>query len=106
MIASSKELQITVREITEVELPALLRLYMHLNPGDEVLPPDEAAQIWKLMAQTSRCVYGAHSGSGLVAACTLLAIPNLTWGGRPYALIENVGFQRGVKTGFVARPGG
>ena len=146
---------ITVREVAEIELPALLHLYTHLNPNDPPLPLDEAIEAWKLMAQPNQCVYGAYLESELVATCTLVVIPNLTRGGRPYALVENVvthsnhrrcgygaavlkhaleaawgrgcykvmlltgskneatlrfyenaGFQRGVKTGFVARPGG
>ena len=147
---------IIIREVTEAELPALLHLYTHLNPNDPPLPLDEAAEIWTPMVRDpNQCVYGAYRESELVAACTLVVISNLTRGGRPYALIENVvthsdyrrcgygaavlkhaleaawerncykvmlltgskteatlrfyenaGFQRGVKTGFVARPGG
>ncbi len=146
----------TVREVTEAEPPALLHLYTHLNPNDPPLPLDEAADIWTpMMRDPNQCVYGAYLASEIVATCTLIVISNLTRGGRPYALIENVvthpdyrrrgcataalkhaleaawgrgcykvilltgsknettlrfyenaGFQRGVKTGFVARPGG
>ena len=81
----------TVREVTEAELPALLHLYTHLNPNDPPLPLDEAAHIWTPMVQDpNQCVYGAYLESELVATCTLIAIPNLTRGGRPYALVENV----------------
>ena len=147
---------IIVREIAEADLPALLHLYTHLNPNDPPLPLDEAADIWTPMVRDpNQCVYGAYLESELVATCELIVIPNLTRGGRPYALIENVvthpnyrrrgyatallkhalaaawgrdcykvmlltgskneetlrfheqaGFQRGDKTGFVARPGG
>lgn len=147
---------ITIRKVAEEELPALLQLYTHLNPNDPALPLDQAAQIWTPMVQNpNQCIFGAYSGSSLVATCGLIVIPNLTRGGRPYGLIENVvthpdyrrrglgravlkhalttawerncykvmlltgskneetlrfyeqaGFQRGVKTGFVARPGG
>ena len=149
-------MSVTVREVTEAELPALLHLYTYLNPSDPLLPLDEAADIWTPMVQDpNQCVYGAYWENNLVAACTLIVIPNLTRGGRPYALVENVvthsdyrrrgygtallkhaleaawerncykamlltgskteatlrfyenaGFWRGVKTGFVARPGG
>ncbi len=146
---------ITIREIAEAELPALLHLHTHLNPNDEPLPLDEAAEVWKRMVQPNHRVYGAYQDDLLVAACELIVITNLTRGGRSYALIENVvthsnyrrrgcgaavlkyaleaawerncykvllmtgskneatlrfyenaGFQRGDKTGFVARPGG
>ncbi len=147
---------VTIREVAEAELPALLHLYTHLNPHDPPLPLDKAAAIWGPMARDpNQCVYGAYFESELVATCELIIIPNLTRGGRPYALIENVvthadyrrrgcattmlkyaldaawergcykvmlmtgskkeetlrfyenvGFKRGNKTGFVARPGG
>ncbi len=144
---------VTIREIAEDELFALLHLYTHLHANDPPLPLDEAAEIWTPMVRNSnQCVYGAYWEGELVATCTLIVIPNLTRGGRPYGLIENVvthpdyrrrgcgtavlkhalnaawergcykvmlltgskneetlrfyenaGFQRGVKTGFVAR---
>ena len=147
---------ITIREVAEAELSQLLHLYTHLNPNDPALPLSEAAKIWKSMVQDSnQCIYGAYLEGELVATCELIVIANLTRGGRPYALIENVvthsecrrrgyatavlrhaleaawerscykvmlmtgskneatlrfyenaGFQRGDKTGFVARPGG
>ncbi len=82
---------IIIREVAAAELPALLHLYTHLNPNDPPLPLNEAAEIWTPMVQDpNRCVYGAYRENELVAACTLVVIPNLTRGGRPYALIENV----------------
>ena len=82
---------VTVREVAEAELPALLHLYTHLNPNDPPLPLYEAADIWTPMVRDpNQCVYGAYLESELVATCTLIVIPNLTHGGRPYALLENV----------------
>ncbi len=82
---------IIVREVIEAELPALLHLYTHLNPNDPPLPLDEAADIWTPMVRDpNRCVYGAYGEGELIAMCELIVIPNLTRGGRPYALIENV----------------
>jgi len=146
---------VTIREVADDELFALLCLYAHLHPEDEMLPLGEAAQIWKTLRQdpNQQC-WGAYWNDLLAATCTLIVVPNLTRGGRPYGLIENVvthpdfrrrgmgtavlkralqtawehkcykvmlltgskneatlrlyekaGFERGVKTGFVARPG-
>ena len=82
---------ITIREVAEAELPALLHLYTHLNPNDPALPLNEAAELWTPIVQDpNQCVYGAYLGRELVATCGLIVIPNLTRGGRPYALIENV----------------
>ena len=83
--------QITVRGIAEAELPALLHLYTHLHSDDPMLPLDQAAEIWRSMLRNpNQCVYGAYRESELVATCTLVVTPNLTRGGRPYGLIENV----------------
>ena len=145
---------ITIREVADEELFALLCLYARLHPEEEMLPLDEAAPLWKTMRQDLNHLYwGAYWNGSLAATCTLIVVPNLTRGGRPYGLIENVvthpdyrrrglgtavlkhalqtawehscykvmlltgsknestlrfyekaGFERGVKTGFVARP--
>ncbi len=145
---------VTIREVADEELFALLCLYAHLHPEDEMLPLDEATQLWKALRQdpNQQC-WGAYWEGSLAATCTLVVVPNLTRGGHPYGLIENVvtypdyrrhglgtavlkhalqaawergcykvmlltgsknestlrfyekaGFERGVKTGFVAHP--
>ena len=146
----------TTREIAEDELSALLCLYAHLHPEDEMPPLGEALPAWQALRQDpNQHFFGAYWNDALASTCTLIVVPNLTRQMRPYALIENVvthpdyrrrglgtavlkhalaaaweqncyrvmlligskneatlrfyeqaGFQRGVKTGFVARPGG
>jgi GNAT superfamily N-acetyltransferase len=146
-------MDIQFRLVRADEIEALLELYTHLNPTDAPRP-DEAAlrQVWDefLADPKVRCLVG-EVDNRLVTSCTLVIIPNLTRGTRPYGLIENVvthaayrqkglgtrllhhalqlaweqncykvmllsgrkdeetlrfyekaGFQRGVKTGFVA----
>jgi GNAT superfamily N-acetyltransferase len=145
---------ILFRLIRTDELAGLLDLYKYLN-SDEPPLPEEAVlnQVWNSFTTDSKinCVVGELDGR-LVASCTLIIIPNLTRGARPYGLIENVvthpeyrkqgigsnllryalglawekqcykvmlltgrkqeetlrfyenaGFQRGIKTGFVAK---
>jgi len=145
---------ITIRDVADDELFALLCLYARLHPEDETPPAGDAMPLWKTLQQdpNQHCL-GVYLGASLVATCTLIVVPNLTRGGRPYGLIENVvthpdhrrrgfgtavlrralelawergcykvmlltgsrnettlrfyekvGFARGVKTGFVARP--
>ena len=145
---------VTIHEIAEDELSALLSLYAFLHPEDEMPPRDEVRPAWKRLRQDpNQHILGAYWNGQLASTCTLVVVPNLTRGGRSYALIENVvthpdyrrrglgtallkhalavaweqgcykvmlltgskteatlrfyenaGFQRGVKTGFVARP--
>jgi GNAT superfamily N-acetyltransferase len=149
-------MDIQFRLVREDELPLLLDLLTHLNPDDCPLPADDIVhQVWNdfLTDPKIQCMVGETDGR-LVASCTLIIVPNLTRGARPYGLIENVvthadyrqrgigtsllryalqvawdkdcykvmlltgrkqeetlrfyekaGFQRGVKTGFIAKPG-
>ena len=145
---------VPIREIASDELPALLGLYSHLHPEEEMQTPGEAMPLWETLRQdpNQHCL-GAYATGFLAATCTLIVVPNLTHGGRLYGLIENVvthpdhrrrglgtavlkhalqaawehrcykvmlltgsktegklhfyaqaGFERGVKTGFVAYP--
>jgi GNAT superfamily N-acetyltransferase len=148
-------MDVQFRRVRADELQALVGLYQQLNPADVPLP-DEAAvgRVWAdfLGDPKIRCLVGVVNDQ-LAASCTLVVIPNLTRGARPYGLMENVvthadyrhkgigtrllryalqmawdcncykvmlltgrqeeatlqfyekaGFQRGLKTGFVAKP--
>jgi GNAT superfamily N-acetyltransferase len=79
-----------VRTATDSDLQGILALYRHLNPTDPVL--DLAKATWTaLLSSRLTTVYVAEPVRGLLAAsCTLVTVPNLTRGARPYAMIENV----------------
>ncbi len=145
---------VIIRTVADDELAALLCLYAYLHPEEEMRTPGEMMPLWKTLRQdpNQQCL-GAYADGFLAATCTLIVVPNLTHGGRPYGLIENVvthpehrrrglgtavlthtlqaawerrcykvmlltgsktegklrfyeqaGFERGVKTGFVAYP--
>lgn len=80
-----------IRSACADDLPALLALYQHLIPGDLQPNPDRAHAILSQFLATdgNQIVLGEVAGQ-LVASCTLVVVPNLTRGGSPYALIENV----------------
>jgi len=81
----------TVRELQPSDLQSLLALYRHLNPMDPPLDDGTARDIWlETLANPRSRHFGGFDGDVLVSACTITVIPNLTRGGRPYALIENV----------------
>lgn len=70
----------------------MLKLYRYLNSED----PDISAEqgtigLWeKIFNDPGQCVFVAEADGQLVASCILVIVSNLTRGGKPYALIENV----------------
>ncbi len=82
---------VLIRPIAQHELPALLALYHYLHPEDEAPSDVDLSLVWAQICADDKCHYwGADLDGELVATCTLTVIPNLTRGGRPYGLIENV----------------
>jgi GNAT superfamily N-acetyltransferase len=80
-----------VRSIENVDLPALLELYGDLNPSDPPLSLEDAVSISKQLSRyPGSAIFVGERQKVLVSTCTLIVVPNLTRGGLPYALIENV----------------
>jgi ribosomal protein S18 acetylase RimI-like enzyme len=81
----------TIRAAVKGDLATLLTLYQHLIPDDAQPTAKAAAETFgRFLAYRGRAIYLAESAGELVASCTLVVIPNLTRGGRPYGLVENV----------------
>lgn len=85
-------MDISIRSIEPHELSALLNLYKYLNPIDAPLPDESTLQqIWnQILSDRKINCFVANLDGNLIASCTLVVIPNLTRGARPYGLIENV----------------
>jgi len=80
-----------VRSAKEPDLPAVLDLYRHLHPHDPQLETEAAERVWRsLLASGFMTVVVAQVAERLVSSCTLAIVPNLSRGGRPYGVIENV----------------
>jgi GNAT superfamily N-acetyltransferase len=81
----------SIRAALPSDLEGLLKLYQQLNSSDEETSLDLAASRLDAIKQIpgSDVLLGLL-GTELVTSCTLIVIPNLTRGGKPYALIENV----------------
>lgn len=80
-----------IRTARPADLPALLALYRHLSSSEPASPGPEAERILQEFERyPGSAIYIGLLGDALVASCALVVIPNLTRGGRPYALIENV----------------
>jgi len=80
-----------IRRASGLDLPQLLGLYLHLDPNDRIPSLDVAERRFEELQkyQGSTIFIGAVEGA-IVTSCTLIVIPNLTRGGQPYGLIENV----------------
>lgn len=73
------------------ELDKLLNLYKQLHPEDPELDEGILHRLWQNIFDDPNLLYIVIEKDGiLVSSCTLAIIKNLTRGGRPYGLIENV----------------
>ena len=80
-----------IRPVAMADLPTLLALYQHLNAEDPVLELGLAeSRLAEILAHPGMTILAAFDGDKAVSSVTLTVIPNLTRGGAPYALIENV----------------
>ncbi len=73
------------------DIPHVLKLYRHLDPDDKETTLEDAVENWeRLRLYSGSDIFVGCAGETIVTTCTLVVIPNLTRGGAPYALIENV----------------
>lgn len=79
----------SVRAARLEDLPAYLRLMLDLNPEDPVLEPLSVENVWRQLLSSALVLVKELDGV-LVASCTLIMVPNLSRGARPYGVIENV----------------
>jgi len=80
-----------IRTATSSDCEGIAALYRQLNPDD---PPIDKSRFVATLERISNdsgleLIVAEYSGS-LVATCYLNIIPNLSRGGAPYAIIENV----------------
>jgi len=81
----------TIREASKDDLGRLLELYRHLTPNNIPFSLVVAENIFSRFQQyEGSSIFLGEIGNELVSSCTLVIIPNLTRGGTPYALVENV----------------
>lgn len=67
-----------------------MELYLHLHETD-IPDYENAAETWKkILADESYHIIVAEEDGKIVSSCTVVIVPNLTRGVRPYARVENV----------------
>ena len=83
-----------IRVATQADLPRLVALLSQLH---EDAPEDYDgrrerydAAFAEISADGRQRVYVGDAGTATVATATLIIVPNLTHGGRPYAILENI----------------
>jgi GNAT superfamily N-acetyltransferase len=85
------ETRLNVRPALRSDLLGLLAPYPHLDPADKMPPLDVAERCFdELRKYRGSQIFVGLVRDAIVASCTLIVIPNLTRGGQPYGLIENV----------------
>lgn len=84
-------MQIAIAKAIDSDLAELLALYRYLHATDPEITLADAKPLWQQMVQDTKIhVIVARVDDRVVSSCTIIIVPNLTRGGRPYALIENV----------------
>jgi GNAT superfamily N-acetyltransferase len=82
---------ISIRTARPVDLAGVLNLYRYLHPDDPAPDAATATTAWSAMTNADLMkIIVADVAGRLVSTCTLVTIPNLTRGVRPYGLVENV----------------
>lgn len=76
-----------IRELTVDDTADALSLYSDLTFGP---PCDDGAAFLAVLSHPGTCIVGAEDADRVIGMVTLHLLPNVTWGARPYGLIENV----------------
>ena len=87
-----------IRVATRADLAGVLALYRAFRSHDPAFDAAAAGPAWEAMERSGVMTVVVADVEGVLAAtCTLVVVPNLTWGGRPYAVIENVATDAGYR---------
>jgi len=80
-----------IREAEEKDLKGLLELYLHLHETSVPETDEKLKNTWnKILGNSDYHLIVAEEDGRIVSSCTCIVVPNLTRGGLPYALVENV----------------
>ncbi len=86
-----RSLGIEVRALRVDDLPQAMALIAEFQlPEVKALTENDIRSIYSKILSTGGVVLGAFKGDRLMGTCTLNICANLSWSGRPYAIIENI----------------
>lgn len=85
-------MSIEIRPATGADLPHVLRLLGEMYPEDPALSGARSTRIWaEIQAQSGRSLLVAQDPAGhLVGTVDCVVMPNLSRGGRPRLVMENL----------------
>ena len=84
-------LTLSIRTASTADLDTILDLYQYLHARDAPLPRAVAEETLKVITEDPRFdIFLGEVDGTMAVSCYLNIIPNLTRGGRPYGVIENV----------------
>jgi GNAT superfamily N-acetyltransferase len=86
------------REAGPSDFPAISRLYRQLHPGDPVLEDGTDRTAFDQILETPNLsLFVLEQGGSVIATTYLNVIPNMTRSASPYAVIENVVVDEGLR---------
>jgi GNAT superfamily N-acetyltransferase len=91
MRVSSKHLNAVFRELEVDDFDNVVVLYRELTGTLPVADgPEGRAHFQKILQTSGNTVFGAEVEAKIVSVASLHILPNMTFSGRPYCLVENV----------------
>lgn len=98
-------MEITLREATEADLPAILTLYAQLGQDDgKVLSLEAAGRIFaRMKTYPDYHIYIALLNGRIVGTFALLILDNIAHMGTPSAILEDVVVEEGIRSQGIGR---
>ncbi|MFN8558014.1 MAG: GNAT family N-acetyltransferase [Dehalococcoidia bacterium] len=97
MVEAGAPARVVIREATEADLPRLLQLYHELSQMGSTpeaaareVTPEHRAALRALHDDPRATCFVVEAEGQVQGTLTLYVLPNITHGGRPYALVESV----------------
>lgn len=93
-----------IRKVNFEEVEGVLELIDEYDrPKAEWPSNEQIASIYSSICENGGCIVGAYIDNCIVGTCTLNLCANLSWSGRPYAIIENVIVSKGYRNQGVGK---